>query len=140
MGLAFEGFAPWIGSRLLPVTVDSPGARAYDVELPYLTAAAALAPGGRVLHLALVNDSVDVSVTVNLGLTGFTPVRVVQRLLTADRADAGNDEDPDAVTLQETTLPLPLAPLTVPPHSAAFLKLQAAGGATRPRTRAIPSH
>ena len=47
MAYVFYGFRDWPGSRLPPISVESPGAVAHDREVPYVSAAAALAPTGK---------------------------------------------------------------------------------------------
>lgn len=123
MGYVFQGFSNWPGSRLLSISVDSPKAQAYDREVPYVTAAAALSADDSTLRLAVVNNAESTSIIVTLQMTGFTPVSAKMWRLTADSYTANNDQNPTNVVLQEEMVELPLTTLMLPPHSVTFLEL-----------------
>ncbi len=138
MGYVFEGFAPWAGGRLLPVSVDAPKARAYDRDLPLVVAAAVLSADGTSLHAVFINDSVDTPVETFVSIQGFSAGQARLRRLAADAADADNDHGVIAVALEEASLPLPVTTLTLPPHSVSFLDLSGPVSPRSPRTRALP--
>jgi len=125
MGYVFEGFASWPGSRALPVTVASPEEEAYDRVVPYVVATAALSPDGRTLRVAVVNNAETSVHKAALQIEGFFPASARLWRIEADSYAADNDHNPTSVTLREEPLEVPLATLTLPPHSVTFLKLQA---------------
>ncbi len=125
MAYVFQGFRDWPGSRLLPISVESPGAVAHDREVPYVSAAAALAPDGQTLRLVLVNNAITDTITTTLHITGFVPARVHVWQLGADSPLADNDHGAPRVVPQESTEPIPPATWPLPPHSVTFLEMKA---------------
>lgn len=125
MGYVFQGFSAWPGSHVLPVAVDSPSATAYDREVPYVVAAAALSPDGGTLHLAVINNAEQGPLTATLQIDGFTPAFARLWRLWAEDPAADNDRDPTNVVLGEEPLQVPLTRLALPPHSVTFLELWA---------------
>ncbi|GEM_PF-785164 len=125
MGYVFQGFSTWPGSRVLPVAVDSPSAMAYDREVPYVVAAAALSPDGGILRLAMINNAEQRPLTATLHINGFTPASARLWRLWAEDPAADNDRYPTNVVLSEEPLREPPTHLALPPHSVTFLELQA---------------
>ena len=123
MGYVFQGFGDWPGSRRLPIQVTSPGAKAYDRDVPYLAAAAALAPDGRTLRLALVNNAQDETLTVNWQTPGLTITAAQGWMLSAPTYDANNDADHQKVVPQPVDLVPPYHTVALPPHAILFLEL-----------------
>lgn len=122
MGYVFQGFASWRGKRTLPVSVDSPGAIAFDQEVPWLTATAALSPDGQTMVVSLVNNAETTAVGAQLRIKGFTAARARLWRLTAPSYTANNDYDPTVITLVEEPLTAVPDSVNLPPHSVAFLE------------------
>ncbi len=124
MGYVFQGFADWLGSRVLPITVTSPEALAYDQTIPYVTATAALSADDRTLRLAVINNAEAIALTARLQITGFFPSAARLWRLSAESYAAGNDRDSANVVLREEPVQEPPTVLMLPPHSVTFLELQ----------------
>ncbi len=125
MGYVFQDFSSWTGSRVISTTVTSPTAPAYDMTVPFLGAAAALSPDGQTLRIAVVNNAETTELTTPLQITGFTPSSAQLWRLSADSYDADNEHDPRNVVLREEPAQVPLATLTLPPHSVTFVEMRA---------------
>ncbi len=131
MGYVFQGFGSWADSRLLPVAVDGPTARAYDREVPYVTAAAALSPDGRTLRVALVNNAETESVGVALRIEGLSVGERRLWRLAGDSPEAHNERDPQNIALREEPPASPVGEIALPPHSVVFLELAVEASAPR---------
>ncbi|NOX63249.1 MAG: hypothetical protein GXP42_15085 [Chloroflexi bacterium] len=125
MGYVFQGFANWPGHRVLPITVDSPSAIAYDQLTPYVAAAAALSADGETLLLAVVNNAENETLDVAVQISGFEPASAQMWRLQADAYWADNKQNPTNVALQEQPPPSPLTQLALPPHSVTFVEWRA---------------
>ncbi len=125
MGYLFQGFSSWRGARVLPVSVSSPQARAYDRDIRYLAAAAAISADGSTVHIAITNNAETETITTTLTLQGFSPVSGRKRTLSAANYDASNDSGKANVTLHETPLSMPVNEIALPPHSVTFIELHA---------------
>jgi len=126
MGYVFQGFGQWPHSRLLPVQVTGPGATAFNREVPYIAAAAALSPDGRTLRLALVNNARDETIIVGWQTLGFVPRAARAWQLTGPSFEAHNDRNPETIIPQPTNIEPPFNTITLPPHTVAFIELDAA--------------
>ncbi len=126
MAYVFQGFSEWAGSHRLPVSVHGPSTLAYDRVISDVVAAAALAPDGRTLHLALVNNAINQPITTTLAISGFTPAAASMWQLRAENPLANNDADPATVVPREQTLPASSLSTVLPPHSVTFLTFRPA--------------
>ncbi len=116
---------------MLPISISSPQARAYDRDIPYLAGAAALSADGSTVYIAITNNAETETITATLTLQGFTPASGRKRMLSAANYNASNDSGKANVTLQETSLSMPVRDVTFPPHSVTFIELRADSTWTR---------
>ncbi len=121
MAYVFQGFREWPGSRVLPARVESPVAPAYDRDVPYVTAAAALTADSHTLYLVLVNNAITETITTTVQITGFAAAHVQLWQVAADAPLANNDVNPTTVVPRETELATWPDVLALPPHSVTFL-------------------
>ncbi len=122
-GWVFNGFSPWRDLTKTALSIDSPGALATDVWLPYLQSAAGMNSTGDTLYLAISQTAPDDTLlcTLNVQSTGFS--QVFMKNLTADDPLASNTDQADAVVLSPPVFLAERDSIYLPPCSVTFLKL-----------------
>ena len=127
MGYVFEGFKPWKGAQRLPVDVTSPAGLAYDRELPFINAAAALSASSDTLLVAISNSAENDAILCRIDLRGFEYTGGRIRRLAGPSITAHNESNPYNVVLRDQAVAAGSADsLWLQPHSVLFLELSGA--------------